>query len=261
MNNLDIKHHYTEHGAGEYLILLHGNGENSSYFDHQINHFSAYYHVIALDTRGHGRTPRGNTPFTIRQFAWDLLHFMDNQGISKANILGFSDGANIAMLFAIAHPERVIRLVLNGGNLDARGIKPSTQLWIEAGHRLARLFAPWSVKAKAHAEMLGLMVNDPNIETASLRDIKAETLVIAGSHDMVKETHTKHIASNIPNARLSIIEGDHFVANRRPEAFNSVVLNFLQTQTAESAGTGTATARPALPTKPFETIDTHHKRQ
>ena len=58
---------------------------------------------------------------------------MDARGLEKADLLGFSDGANVAMLFALAHPERVGRLVLNGGNLDASGIKRTTQLPIEIG--------------------------------------------------------------------------------------------------------------------------------
>ena len=68
---MDIKHYYIEKGQGEPLILLHGNGEDSTYFVNQIDEFSSYYRVLALDTRGHGQTPRGEASFTIRQFADD----------------------------------------------------------------------------------------------------------------------------------------------------------------------------------------------
>lgn len=67
---------------------------------------------------------------------------MDAQGIDRASILGFSDGGNIALVFALQHPERVNRLILNGANLNARGVKPSVQLPIELGYRIARVFAP-----------------------------------------------------------------------------------------------------------------------
>ena len=117
-NNMDIKHFFIEKGQGEPLILLHGNGENSSYFQGQIDEFSKHYRVYAIDTRGHGRTPRGEKPFTIRQFADDLLGFMDEQQIERAHLLGFSDGGNIAMVFAIRYPERINRLILNGANLN-----------------------------------------------------------------------------------------------------------------------------------------------
>ena len=76
--------------------------------------------------------------------------------------------------------------------------------------------------------MLGLMVNEPNIEPNELSKITAPTLVICGSSDMIKESHTKEIAENIPNARLSIIKGNHFIANKRYAAFNKEVEDFLQ---------------------------------
>lgn len=144
---MDIQHFFIEKGQGEPIILLHGNGENSDYFVNQIGVLSKLYHVYALDTRGHGRTPRGERPFTIRQFADDLL---------------------------------------------------------------------------------GFMVNDPNISTSELSAIKAETLVIAGTKDMMKEVHTRQIASHISNCDLKFIKGNHFIANKNPDDFNEAVLNFLR---------------------------------
>lgn len=225
---MDIQHHFIEQGSGFPLILLHGNGEDSTYFENQISAFSPMFHVYAIDTRGHGKTARGSAPFTIRQFADDLAGFMKSRQIEKADILGFSDGANIAMLFAIKYPALVNKLILNGGNLDARGVKLMTQLPIEIGYRIAKLFAGRSDSAKAKAEMLGLMVNDPNIKPEELAAIKAPTLVIAGTDDMIKGSHTKLIAANIPGAELSFIKGDHFIAGRNPREFNQKVLEFLQ---------------------------------
>ena len=224
---MDLRHHYIEKGKGFPLILLHGNGEDCSYFEYQIEPFAQYFRVIAIDTRGHGQTPRGDAPFTIRQFAEDLLVFMNQRGIAKAHILGFSDGGNIAMVFALAHPERVEKLILNGANLDASGVKRKIQIPIEIGYRIARLFAKRSAKARLNAEMLGLMVNDPNVKPDELSQIQSPTLVIAGNNDMIKDAHTRLIAKSIPNAELAIIPGSHFVANKNPQAFNETVLRFL----------------------------------
>ena len=224
---MDIKHFFIEKGEGEPLILLHGNGENGSYFEGQIDAFAQRFHVFAPDTRGHGKTPRGDKPFTIRQFADDLLCFMDEQQLERAHLLGFSDGGNIAMVFAIQHPDRVDRLILNGANLDARGVKRSTQIPIEIGYRMAKFFAGKSDSARLNAEMLGLMVNDPNVAPEELSKIKAKTLVIAGTNDMINEEHTKLIASHIPDAELVFIKGDHFIANKHPGEFNRTVLDFL----------------------------------
>ena len=225
---MDIALYYQEKGNKEPFILLHGNGENGSYFKNQMDYFSNRYRVIALDTRGHGRSPRGTKPFTIEQFSCDLYDFMEELEISEAVILGFSDGANIAIKFAMKYPNRVKALILNGGNLEPRGVKITTQLPIEIGYKIAKWFASKSPKAKKNAEMLGLMVNDPNIERKELAKITAPTLVICGSNDMIRESHTKEIAKNIPNAKLAIIKGNHFIANRKYLTFNKEVEDFLQ---------------------------------
>ena len=186
---------------------MHGNGEDSTYFKHQIDYFCNRYRVIALDTRGHGQSQRGNTPFTIKQFAEDLNAFMDELGITKAIILGFSDGANIAMEFALKYPHRVKTLILNAGNLNPTGVKRTVQIPIEIGYKIATFFSSKSVSAKKNAKMLGLMVNEPDMKPSELRKISAPTLVICGTRDMIKESHTKEIAQNIPDAKLAIVSG------------------------------------------------------
>lgn len=225
---MDITLYYQEKGNKDPFILLHGNGEDSSYFKNQIDYFSDRYRVIALDTRGHGKSPRGTKPFTIEQFSCDLYEFMEDLGISYAVILGFSDGANTAMKFAMKYPNKVKALILNGGNLNPKGVKSSIQIPIEIGYKIARRFASKSIDAKKNAEMLGLMVNDPNIELSELSKITSPTLVICGSRDMIKESHTKEIAENIPNAKLSIIKGNHFIANKKYVTFNKEVEDFLK---------------------------------
>lgn len=225
---MDAALYCQEKGKGRPLILLHGNGEDGSYFKNQLEYFSRSYRVIAADTRGHGKSPRGTAEFTIGQFAEDLKKLMDRLDIEKAVVLGFSDGANIAMKFALKYPGRLEALILNGGNLDARGIKPSVQLPIEIGYRIAKLFAGKSEEAKRNMELLGLMINEPNIRPEELRSIKVPALVIAGTRDMVKRGHTEMIAENIPDAKLAIIKGDHFIANKEPERFNKEVEIFLQ---------------------------------
>ena len=224
---MDIQQHYIERGEGEVLILLHGNGEDVTYFEHQINYFSKKYRVIALDTRGHGKTKRGEAPFTIRQFAEDLHEFLKEKNIDKVNLLGFSDGGNIAMIFAMKYPENVKKLILNGANLDGSGVKFLVQFPILLGYYFAAIFARRSKEAKKNAEMLGLMVKDPNVKVQELSKISMPTLVIAGNKDMIKDSHTRLIGRHIPNAKTVILEGDHFVANKRSEIFNQEVEQFL----------------------------------
>lgn len=220
---MDIKLHYIEKGPGFPLILLHGNGEDHTYFVHQIKHFSTTKRVIAIDTRGHGNSPRGTAPFTIKQFADDLLAFMDEHKIEKADILGFSDGGNIALTFALQYQERINKLVLNGANLFPKGVRASVQIPVVIGYYLAKILG-----GKDKAELLGLMVKEPNITLNELHTLTVPTLVIAGDHDMIKKTHTELIAENLPNSKLIFVPGDHFAANKNPTAFNEAVDHFLR---------------------------------
>ena len=224
---MEIKLSFTEAGSGAPLILLHGNGEDGTYFDPHIPALARHFRVIALDTRGHGKSPRGSAPFTIGQFARDLGDFMDAQGIERASLLGFSDGGNIALTFALEHPKRVGRLILNGANLDPSGVKRSVQIPIVLGYGLSAVLARFSPEAARRAELLRLMVREPHIRPSELGRITAPTLVIAGTHDMIREKHTRLIARSLPNALLEIIPGDHFVARTHPEDFRRAVEAFL----------------------------------
>lgn len=225
---MDIKLYYEERGSGEVMLLLHGNGEDHTYFVHQMKCFSKYFRVIAIDTRGHGKSARGNAPFTIRQFTEDLYAFMKEKGIEKAGILGFSDGGNIAMEFALKYPAMVDWLILNGANLNPRGVKCRVQLPIEIEYSFLSLPAKRSSAAKKKRELLGLMVNEPHISPSALQALRMPVLVIAGTRDMILKWHTQLIYRSIPDGRIVFVQGDHFVAQKNPKAFNREVLRFLR---------------------------------
>ena len=180
---MDIALNYVEAGEGFPLVLLHGNGEDHTYFKHQMGPFSDRYRVIALDTRGHGRSPRGTAPFTLDQFAQDLKDFLDEKGIERCHLLGFSDGGNIALLFALRHPQYVEKLVVNGANLVPSGVKASTQWLITAGWVMCRVLACFSRKARRNWELLNLMVTQPHIDPRALKALSMPVLVTAGEQD------------------------------------------------------------------------------
>ncbi|MCF0122841.1 MAG: alpha/beta hydrolase [Ruminiclostridium sp.] len=224
---MDIDLYYIVKGSGKPLILLHGNGEEHTYFAHQIEYFSLHYRVFAVDTRGHGSSPRGTAPFTISQFAEDLHDFVDNHEISKAYVLGFSDGGNIALTFALRYPERVDKLILNGANLFPAGVKPQVQIPILLQYYALSLFAGWMPKVKGYLDLLRLMVKEPNFRPEELCNLIVPTLVIAGEHDMIREEHTRLINASIPGSHLCILPGDHFLASKEYARFNEVVESFL----------------------------------
>lgn len=219
---------YTEQGTGEPLIFLHGNGESSEYFEHQLNFFSRFYHVIAIDSRGHGKSERGEKPLTLFQISEDLFEFMNKMKIDKANILGFSDGGNIALLFAINHEEKINKLIVDGANLDTKGVSSAFQLSVVLSHAMLCVFEKMKKELKLKREILSLMIGQPNIKKTMLEKLRISVLVMAGTKDMIKRKHTEHIASCIQNSSLVFIEGGHCIAAENPNEFNTAVLDFLK---------------------------------
>ena len=211
------------------LILLHGNGEDHTYFVKQIPAFSPHFRLVLMDTRGQGQSTGGDGELNFSVFAADLLALMDHLQIAKAHLLGFSDGGNLALTFALAHPERVQSLILNGANLEPGGVKLSTQLPIVLGYGCCRLLSPFSHKARQNGALLGLMVNHPHIPPQALAALTMPALVIVGERDMIRDRHSQFIARSLPNAQfVRIPGGDHFCAAKCPEVFNHAVLSFLQ---------------------------------
>ena len=153
---------------------------------------------------------------------------MTEHGIEKAHILGFSDGGNIAITFALKHPEMIEKLIVDGANLYPAGVKRRIQRPIELCYYAVKLFAAFSSNAKAKAEMLGLMVNEPNIAPEELKKLNMPVLVMAGTDDMIRQEHTELIAASIPGAKLVILPGDHFIARNNSNAFNAAVRDFLE---------------------------------
>ena len=212
---------------GPALIMLHGNGEDHTIFDRAVDYLEQAFTVYLVDTRGHGDSPRGSAPFTLEQFAGDLKEFLDQMGIASCHLLGFSDGGNIALLFALKYARYLKKLVLNGADLRPSGVKLSTQVPIVL-HWCASGLAMLGGGSAARWEMLNLMVTQPHISRRALKDLEVPTLVIAGDRDMIRESHTRAIAAALPDSRLAILPGDHFVARRNWAAFNAAVLEFLE---------------------------------
>ena len=106
--------------------------------------------------------------------------------------------------------------MLNGANLDAHGVKPSVQLPIEAGYRVASFFGRRSGRARRNAEMLGLMVNDPNIAPEELAALSMPTLVVAGTRDMIKEEHTRVYSEQHPGCKARLRGGGSLRGEEEP---------------------------------------------
>lgn len=209
----------TIEGSGEPLLFLHGNGEDHNYFQQQREVFNKYFQCIYMDSRGHGESDLGTSGLTLTLMAEDVIKVIEALNLSSVNVLGFSDGANIAILAALKQPRIFKTMILNGANINPKGLKTSIYLSMLKEYMTVR-----GVKK----ELLSLMINEPQLKFDDLKKIQCPTLVIAGERDMIKTSHTKMIAASIPNAQLVIIpNADHFCAFKQASKFNEMVLDFL----------------------------------
>lgn len=224
---MDIELFYEEMGSGEPLILLHGNSEDHTIFDNVAKHFAKQYHVIAIDTRGHGKSPLGDEPFSLYQFAEDLNEFMNEQKIEKANILGFSDGGNIALIFASEYPEKVIKLIANGANTKPSGIKPLVHLAMLLRYMLYSVAAAFSGKFELKKALYYIMLHEPHITKEELEQITAPTLVLVGTEDLIRESESKYIKKSIPNSEIVFVLGNHFIVKNNTKDYIFAVEKFL----------------------------------
>ncbi len=222
---------YTDNGHSDKapLVLLHGNGGNSSAFFYVVDHFSKKRRVITVDTRGHGRTPKGEKPFTLSQFADDLKDFLDDMKIEKAVLVGYSDGGNIAMIFAEKYLNRVSGLVLNGANAFPRGLLPHVyndmlRDYKNTKRKLRK--SPSNQKLHDRLDLLTLMIKEPNITPEQLGKMNVPALVLVGSHDVIDKNHTKMIADSLPASRLKVVEGGHGIVKSNSKDYIDALEDF-----------------------------------
>ena len=210
------------------LVLLHGNGENLHIFDSQIQYFSQYYKVIAVDTRGHGQSTRGTAQFNFYTFATDLIAVLDAFKIAKAHIVGFSDGAITALHMALIAPKRIESMILLGANYNYKGLKFISRCQILLEYFYLSVASLFSAKIRERKEIWGLMALQPNLTIEEISSITVPTLIITGENDMVSQRQNDQINDAIAGSRRLIIkDGNHFWMFKQPETFNKCVMEFL----------------------------------
>lgn len=210
------------------IVLLHGNGEDHRVFSHQTDVLcSSFTYVIAVDSRGHGRSTAGTEDFSIDLMAEDLAKLCDEINLGSFSLLGFSDGGNIALTYAVRHPERLSALAVSGANLNPSGMKTGFQIKVAIDCAIAKLSKDKDEDKKLKYQLLALMANHPHISSRLLSNIRCKTLVMAGERDLIKRAHTELIAKSIPNARLEIVSDcSHFTFGERPQEVNGILKEF-----------------------------------
>lgn len=223
----DADIYYEIYGKGEPLFMLHGNGGSIDAFAKEIPILSKHFMIVAMDSRGQGKsTDTSKDPLTYRKFADDVKLLADKLKLKKINILGWSDGGNTALEFAIKYPGRINKIITSGANVFPAGVGENE---VEAMKRdVAEKVA--QQKPQSEIRLVQLMIDEPNITKQQLNNIKAKVLVVAGENDLILRSHTEYIAKEIPGSKLKIYKGaSHGVPIERAEELSKDVVEFINT--------------------------------
>ena len=189
-----IKMYYEMHGSGRPLIMLHGNSEDHTIFYDSRVLLSKHFTVYTMDSRGHGHSTRVEE-LHYCDMADDMIAFMDQFDLRDVIFYGFSDGGIIGLLAAM-RCDRIGMLITSGANLTPEGVMAPFRLIAKAAYAVTK-----DPKMK-------LMLDEPDISTDELAQIKVPTVVMAGEKDLVLGKETAKIAMAIPGAKLRIIPGE-----------------------------------------------------
>lgn len=236
INGAELYHEV--HGAadGPPVLLLHGGLGNTEEFDRVVPALvAAGYRTLAFDARGRGRSTWGDAPIAYDQMAADTVAMLDELGIDRADVVGWSDGGIVALELAVAHPARLGRVVAYGANYAPEGNyaepqvsdqMPPFEQFVADYQRLS----PAPERLEELLEVLGaLYAVAPDFTEEEFASITVPVLILDGVEDeLVKPEHTRRLAELIPGAELVVMPGTgHFAPFAQPAEFNRIVLDFL----------------------------------
>jgi pimeloyl-ACP methyl ester carboxylesterase len=222
-----IKLYYETYGQGQPLLLLHGNSSSISLFEKQIPDFAKQYQVIAVDTRGQGRSGEDGKTYTYDLFAEDMNAFLDSLHLDSVNIFGWSDGGNTGLIMAMNYPRKVRRLAAMGANvfIDHTVVDDSVYRILHKEQRETKHDTDYN--STNRKRLVNLLLTEPRHTFPQLESIHCPVLVMAGQYDLIKDEHTRQIAAHIPQSQLVIFPGGtHYEPADHPAAFNKTVLDF-----------------------------------
>lgn len=222
-----IKLYYETYGQGQPLLLLHGNSCSISLFEKQIPDFSKQYQVIAVDTRGQGRSGEDGKTYSYDLFAEDMNAFLDSLHLDSVYIFGWSDGGNTGLIMAMNYPRKVRRLAAMGANvfIDHTVVDDSVYRILRKEQR--ELKHDTDYQSANRNRLIILLLTEPRHSFDQLQTIHCPVLVMAGQYDIVKDEHTRQIAAHIQGSRLVIFPGGtHYEPSDHPATFNKTVLDF-----------------------------------
>lgn len=236
--------YYERHGRGEPILLLHGGFSHIASHATLIELLARQYEVIAVDTRGHGRSTLGDRPMTYPLLADDMARLLDELDVGPVTVIGHSDGGVIGYILAAKHPTKVRALVANGANFRKEGrggITPRMNEWIKT--ITPQMVEQWGdirppyekLNPQADwdqfvASVKALWQSETDLTEDDLKHIRCPVLISHGDRDsFVKLADILWMYEQIEDAELYIApNGEHGHHRDQIEAFGPIVLRFLQ---------------------------------
>jgi pimeloyl-ACP methyl ester carboxylesterase len=229
---------YATYGSGLPVILLHGGLGHSGNWGYQLPALiKSGYRAVVVDSRGHGRSTRDAQPYRYERMASDVLAVMNALNLEKAALVGWSDGAVVALILATIAPSRIAGVFFFACNMDPSGVKETIEpspLLDRCLSRHAKDYAQLSAtpdQFNAFVEAVSLMMKtQPNYSANDLAEISVPVTIVRSEHDeFIKREHAEYLARSIPNAELVVLNGvSHFAPLQRPEQFNTAMLAFVR---------------------------------
>lgn len=221
------------------VVLLHGGLASSGSWGFEVPKLLKTHEVIVIDSRGHGRSTRGDEPLSYGVMAADVLAVMDRLRVPRASIVGASDGAIIGLLLAIDHPARIDKLFAWGANFNTHSepsSPPDPAFRVVGAAYIARMQSQYRALSPTPQDFAGLRAalgqmyaTQPNLTPADLARIRSRTVIADGEHEQfITPEHTALLAHSIPGAKLVVLPNvSHGGPLQDPAAFHKAVAALL----------------------------------
>ena len=233
LRNHQIYNYEWDH-EGEAVVLLHGGLSKTSAWDYlMVPPLEDDFHVFGYDRTAHGFTADRHGSLHFEFQTREAIAYLETIVKEPAHLIGYSDGAIIALLVAIQRPDLVKSVISIGGNFHYSGVdyvmgEPSVSEDDLAEYTLISPDAPHTLLEKV-TRMFKIWDTEPDISKQQLAQIQCPVLVVSGDDDMVTLKHTQELYEALALGQLAVLPGtSHALVKEKPDLFIAIMMQFLE---------------------------------